>query len=336
MAALSIDQMLRKIHDKKPSTLNQRFSDAQVKALYAQLFPAAQQSAQQQPAQAVPAETTPAQTVPAQTTPAQTQPAQATRKTPSSGKTLDQILRSIHTKNPKTLNKRYTEAEARALYDKMFAPTSQEPAQPGEQTPGETTPGEPTPGEEKVTVDTNLKDGEGYFKDPSEILAQMPEVPGSTDLSGDVQAARDAAYGYITKDYAANKAQEMEEMKSELANRGVIYDPGNPQGLWGRSIGSIDKKYQSLDDAAKMQAIGAGNTILGTESQVGATAADTFLKAVLGMSDADLTKYGIDKDYVTKIKQIQASKQIAASKGGGGGGGSTDAIIGGTAPGFNV
>lgn len=178
-----------------------------------------------------------------------------------------------------------------------------------------TTPAQPSTGINKTT---------GQI-DPGVILDNP--VLQATDLSADVTQARDAAYNYITKDYATNKAQEIEAKKQELSDRGIPIDP-SPDSLWGRTLAEIDKKYQGLDDQAKNQAIGAGNDILGTESGVKKNAADTFLSAVLGMSDADLKLYGINKDYQAKLKAIAASR----NSGGGGGGSSTDPIIGNQAP----
>lgn len=203
-------------------------------------------------------------------------------------------------------------AKGAALADTFRKKNKTGPTQPGQPGDTKTTPG---------AVD----------------LTGAPDLVGAEDLSGDVNAARDAAYGYITKDYASQKANDVEAKKQELANRGIPYDP-NPDSLWGRSMKELDNRYQSMDDQAKNQAIASGNAILGTESQVSTNAYDAFIKALGIKSTADLTKYGIDKDFVAKMKQIAATKQIEANKLNkpSGGGGSSDVIVGGNAPGFDL
>jgi len=191
-----------------------------------------------------------------------------------------------------------------------------------------------------TTTDTNAASSgidakTGGFDNPDDVLANMPDVPGSKDLSADVTAARDAAYNYATQYNKSDKSQELENAKQELAQRGIPIDP-TPGSLWSKTIEGIDRKYQSLDDQAKNQAIAQGNQILSTESGVAATASDQFLKAILGMSDADLKRYGINKDYQAKMQAIAAQKRSGGGGSSGGGGGSTDPVIGGQAPGFNI
>lgn len=190
-------------------------------------------------------------------------------------------------------------------------------------------PGAPDVTEPTNTTGVNMDTGQ---LDPTVIMENAPKIPGAEDLQGAVTAAQDANYSYITKDYAAQKQQEMNAAKQELANRGIPLDP-SPDSLYGRTLQQIDKKYQALDDQAKNQAISQGNETLSTQVGVAKTANDAFLNAILGMSEQDLKKYGLDLDYKAKIKAIQASK---AKGGGGGGGGDVGISFGGTAPGFNV
>jgi hypothetical protein len=163
--------------------------------------------------------------------------------------------------------------------------------------------------------------------------------------------AQNAAYSYITKDYGQSKAREQEAAKQELAQRGIPIDP-SPESLWSKTLQGIDQKYQSLDDQAKNQAIGAGNQTYATNTAAvgtlaGATQAMTpnftpyqgaqsnnaaNLQQLLStISAADMTKYGIDQDMQAKLKALAAAKS-GGGGGGSNGGGSTSPIIGGVAP----
>lgn len=165
------------------------------------------------------------------------------------------------------------------------------------------------------------------------------------------QNAENAAYNYISQNYAKQKQQEQESAKQELANRGIPVDP-NPNSLYGRTLAQIDQKYQSLDDQAKNQGLTAGNayystnvgaigslgsTIQGQQQQTtqfqGATSnqAPTLENLLATMSDADLKKYGIDKTDATNRLAIMKR----GSGGGGGGSDSHSPIIAGQNPGVN-
>ena len=179
---------------------------------------------------------------------------------------------------------------------------------------GETPEGQP--------VTPELFDDKNKIIDPDLVLKNMPEVPGSTNLQEDVDKARNAAYSYMTKDYESQKMREMEDAKQELANRGIPYSPGttydpNTKDLYGQVTGGINRKYQDLYDQAQNRAIEQGNTILGTESGVAKNANEAFMSAVLGLSDDQLKRYGIDKDYQSKMAAIR--KSGSSSSGGGGG-----------------
>lgn len=168
---------------------------------------------------------------------------------------------------------------------------------------------------------------------PADYFSQAPKMPGAQDLQGDVNAARNAAFNYSTQYYGKDKAQEMEDQKQEFANRGIPLD--TTQGsLYQKGLEGIDRKYQGMYDQANNLAIGQGNSILQTESGVAGAANSAFLNAVLGMSAADMQKYGIDKDFKAKMAAIAAQNR-------GGGGAApvaedTGPQYGGSAPGFGL
>lgn len=157
-------------------------------------------------------------------------------------------------------------------------------------------------------------------------------------------SAQNANYNYLTRNYTKQKADEIQAAKTELTNRGIPINP-DPNSLWGKTLSQIDQKYQDLDDQAKNQAIITGNQTLATRAGVLGTLGQTvqgqsptftayqggqsnqggalseLLKTISG---ADMAKYGIDQDTLTKLKQIASQKevanaQIAASKARSGG-----------------
>lgn len=131
-----------------------------------------------------------------------------------------------------------------------------------------------------------------------------------------------AAYEFNTKNYATDKARELEDAKQEAANRGLPYDPANPESGYGQLVGSVDRKYTQLDQDAKNQAILQGNQLYQTETQANTSSFDSFMNAALGMSQADLNKYGLDQQKYLELKKIKAAKEAArAARGGGGSGG---------------
>lgn len=208
-----------------------------------------------------------------------------------------------------------------ALADTMRKRNAVKPQNPGTQNPTET----------EEVIDLGI-DKNGGFKDPNATFDAAPDMPGATDLAGDAQKAREAAYGYTSRNYGRDKERDLAAAKQELAERGIPMDP-TEGSLWSKTLQSIDEKYQDMDMQAQQTSWQAGNDFLATQSGVAKNANDAFLAAVLGMSDQELKKYGLGLDYKAKIKAIQAQK----SQGGGGGGQQdTSPVIGGTAPGWNL
>lgn len=186
--------------------------------------------------------------------------------------------------------------------------------------------------------------------------AQQAFMGAAQDFGGAQGAAQNAfnsTYNYITQNYAAQRDKEIEDTAQRLRNQGIPENP-DPNSLWGRTMKQIGDKWQSNFDQASNQAIGMANQTLSTRAgvlgQVGSTLqgqspqfaafqggasniAANLQNILSTISDSELAKYGIDKDFAAKIRAI------AAQKNGGGGGGSADTgpIIGGnTAPGFEV
>lgn len=156
--------------------------------------------------------------------------------------------------------------------------------------------------------------------------------------------AYDSTYGYITKDYASQKDRTTQQKQQELADKGIPYSD-NPNSRYQHEMGDINKQYQSAYDQASNQAFGQANSVLGTQANVigslsGSVAqqnpqftpyqggqsnqAPTLLSLLGTISSADMQKYGIDQDTMTKLKQIANTRRPSVD--------TTSPIIGDTAP----
>jgi len=185
---------------------------------------------------------------------------------------------------------------------------------------------------------TDYFDSTNKLKDADAVVGGLQQTPNADFLQAEIQKARDGAYNYMTRNYERDKAREIEDAQQTLAMRGIPIDAG-ADSLWTKTIGGINENYRNMYDQASNQAYTAalGQGTDAFNSAVTATTAnnDAFLKAVLGMTDADLQRYGIDKDFQAKMAAVAKS---GANRGGGGGSsnGNGNAIIGGVAPGFGV
>lgn len=190
---------------------------------------------------------------------------------------------------------------------------------------------EPPPVNEQPVTDPNAGiDPKTGAVNPEDLFGAARANWNDDQAKAMREKGQQAAYDFTTKNYAADKARELEDAKQEAANRGLPYDPANPDSGYGRLVGSVDRKYTQLDQDAKNQAILQGNQLYQTETQANTNSFDSFINAALGMSQADLAKYGIDQNMISQAKQLKAQKEAArAARGGGGGGGdnTSDIII---------
>lgn len=148
--------------------------------------------------------------------------------------------------------------------------------------------------------------------DPSDAFNAAFANWNDSRATGLRDQAVNAAKAYTTQGYEADKAKELENRKQELADRGIPFnatsrDDPNAKDQYGQVIGSIDRKYQGLYDQANNQAIQSGNQIYDTEMSHNEAHMQNFINLIKTASDADLQKYGIDKDTATKIKLGQMS-----------------------------
>lgn len=229
------------------------------------------------------------------------------------------------------------------------------PRDPAQADPEKEDPGTEGTGDTYAAADSFL---EGLFKDFKQLdLSGAPKVLTDNDLLATRQGAYQSIYDTATKDLEKRKAQDLEAQKQELANRGIPFDPANPESLYGRTIGDVQNRYDTLYQDAMNQANLGADTRLQALVNANTAASDAFMNqaksqyqsqidAILASSNALQTlmeKYGIDEAKARQIIENKSREKMAkiaarGSGGGGGGGGGEDTgpIIGGTASGFGV
>lgn len=163
--------------------------------------------------------------------------------------------------------------------------------------------------------------------DRNAYTSNMPTIFGGQDLQAEADKARADTLAFLTKDVESNRQYAIEQERQRLANQGI--DPS--QQSYQLAIKSVNDRFDSQLAEAKANAVTAGNQTINTLSGASSNAVSSYLESVLGLSDAELKKYGIDKNTLVALKQIQAQKEIARMRNSGGGGDS-DVIVGGLAP----
>lgn len=214
-------------------------------------------------------------------------------------------------------------------------------------------PGTEGLGETATTIDNFLNDA---FKNLEPLdLSGAPKVLTDNDLAASRQGAYQSIYDTSTQNLQRNKSRDLEAQKQELADRGIPYDPANPDSLYGKTVGSVNERYDQLYKDAENAANMGADQRLSTLAGVNATASDQFLKSAMAGYQSQLdaastggsilntlmSKFGIDQQTAQNALNARTQKQIAQirarqSGGGGGGGADTGPIVGGVAPGFGV
>jgi len=179
------------------------------------------------------------------------------------------------------------------------------------------------------SVNDNIND-DGSITNPEDLTNQLgkpfdPNDPFWQDL---YNKTYENQYSLETRGLDERKAREMEEAKQEAANRGLPYDPGNPESAYGKALSGVTTRYDTLYANAANQATSAAQ---GAYAAQGGLANQSFiasLQAALGISEADarakaleIQKYGIDEDTRTKLKAINKPSGGGGGGGSGGGGG---------------
>lgn len=179
-------------------------------------------------------------------------------------------------------------------------------------------------GGDRKTDGTDYFDDSGKIKDSDQVVNNLTPTPSMDQFLPMIQQAQKGAYDYLTRNYESDKTRELELAKQELANRGIPYNPAatydpNSQDLYGRTIGGINRSWQDKYDQASNQsytsALDQGTAAYNAAVGAAGQSNDAFLTAILGLSDAELQRYGINKDFI--IKQKALNKPTGGGSGGG-------------------
>lgn len=206
----------------------------------------------------------------------------------------DEMLRYIHKKDPKTLNKRYTPKQLEAAFKALGG--GQKKATPAP-APAPAAPMAPVAAPVPTNVNpmpspttpgtTEQRPGEGPLPGQGMLPSQLPSVsqarlgeiatnaaamnlegtqlgtgftPNLTDRysQGDVEADRqkmyDYALGYLTKDFDKNKGRDQEELMQSLYNRGIAFS-ADPNSRYQQELAMHNKRYDDLRSDAEARAL---------------------------------------------------------------------------------
>lgn len=170
-----------------------------------------------------------------------------------------------------------------------------------------------------------------------------PSILGADDLEAARLEEENIIYGQETKDLERNRTRDLEEMKQEMANRGIAYDPANPESLYGKSVGSVTEKYDDASQDARDRARINSTQLMSAKAATNKTAYDSFIETATKSYNSQLDginagsgalsvlmqKYGIDREEAQRILDRKSAERIAKmeigarNRGGGGGGGAS-------------
>lgn len=184
-------------------------------------------------------------------------------------------------------------------------------------------PGTVGVGDTATTADNFL---EGIFQNFQPLdLANAPKVLTDNDLAASRQSAYQSIYDLSTKNLQRNKERDLEAQKQELAERGIPYDPANPDSLYGKTVGSINERYDQLYSDAENQANLGADARLTAQVNANSAASNAFLQNAMAQYGAQLdaastsgniiqdlmTKYGIDQQTAIAKRDDATRRYIA-------------------------
>jgi len=120
-------------------------------------------------------------------------------------------------------------------------------------------------------------------------LSGAPKVYTGADLASSRQSAYDSLYSTATQNLERNRLRDLEAAKQETADRGIPYDPSNPESAYGKAIGGVEDQYHKWDQEAQAAANNGADQRMATESQVNAAAGNQFSTNKLAEFNSKLT-----------------------------------------------
>lgn len=184
-------------------------------------------------------------------------------------------------------------------------------------------------------------------------LSGAPPLASAGDTEAARKSAYDSNYALATQGVEEQRARDLEAQKQELANRGIPLNAGGTD-LYSRSIGDVNKRYDTINQNASSQATAAADSAMQAYGNVNTQARQSYIDQQQGQFNSWLdtlgtagtiqgNKYGIDqatlRDKLNRRMQLRIAKMqnksSGGSSGGGGSSGSSTIDLGG-APGWEI
>ena len=149
-----------------------------------------------------------------------------------------------------------------------------------------------------------------------------PKVLGTDDFKAERQSVYDSQLALGTRRFEEDKARELEARKQELAERGIPLnfegDPNNPNNLYGRAIGDINRSWdRKYEDARNIANTAAGQEVTNLVN-ANATANQQFINQALGGYNAKLDAInsgsGILQQIMSQYNVDQATAQASLDR----------------------
>lgn len=186
-------------------------------------------------------------------------------------------------------------------------------------------------------------------------LNGAPKVMSADDLEKFRQQNQDSLYNEETKYLDRDRARSLEEAKQEMANRGIPYNPAeaansNSKDLYGRTIGSIDENYRTMQQSAMDRARTGADQRMATQASVNRSAYDAFMNSATSKYNSQLdaantgnqllntliNEYGMTREEAMQKMKIKSDEKIARMMKGGSGGGGGGSGSGDSGGGFEI
>ncbi len=173
---------------------------------------------------------------------------------------------------------------------------------------------------------------------------KMPDFNDAPPLAsaGDTEAVRkaayDANYALGTQGVEEQRARDLEAQKQELAQRGIPLNAGG-NDLYSRSIGDVNKRFDTINQNASSQATAAADSAMQAYQNVNTLARDSYfsgqkqnfdswLDTLGSVGGLAMSKYGIDqatlRDKLNRKMQLKIANIQNKTSGGGGSSGGGD------------
>lgn len=119
-------------------------------------------------------------------------------------------------------------------------------------------------------------------------LNGQPKILQSGDYKANWDQNQKALYDLNTQHLDRNQGRDLEAQKQELANRGIVYNPGDSTSGYGKAIGSINEDYAGQRQTALNNSIAGADSRMATEAGVQSAAGREFLNSAQAKFDSGI------------------------------------------------